>query len=146
MAGCSSGHVAGPSPKPGYQSPGSAVAGFIGNLLRDRTVAACRYTAPDEQGVCTLGLELAGPALRISGQWALGNTAISGDRAIVDVEYDHVCSRGSYVTNSNPDAGLPGNGVSFDAAFQRAVHTLGDATDCLRIGGRWYVYNVDSAS
>lgn len=147
VAGCSSSRVPGTQPKPGYQSPDNAVAGFVGNLLHDRPAAACRYTAPDERAACTVGLELFRGAEQVSGKWALGNGATSGDRAIVDVEYDQTCENSANcLSNSNPNAGLPGNGESFDAAFQRALSTLDYATDCTRIGGRWYVYNVSSVT
>jgi hypothetical protein len=147
VAGCSSSRVPGPQPKPGYQSPDNAVAGFVDNLLHDRAAAACRYTVPDERAACTVGLELFRGAEQISGQWALGNGATSGDRAIVDVEYKQACENSANcLSNSNPNAGLPGDGVSFDAAFQRALSTLDYATDCMRLGGRWYVYNVSSVT
>jgi hypothetical protein len=147
VAGCSSGGAPGSRPRPGYQSPDSAVAGYVGNLLADHPAAACRYTEPAEQAACTTGLDLFGGLEQESGNWALGNGATSGDQAIVDVEYQQACVNGANcLSNSNPNAGLPGNGLSFEAAFRRALNTLDYATDCVRIDGLWYVYNVSSTT
>ena len=108
------------------------------NLLQDHPAAACSYTPPTVQTACATVTKGFG----FSGGWGLGNAAISGDRAIVDVEYDQYCGGGTCISNSNPHAGLPGPGLSFAAAFQRAINTADYATPCIRVGGMWYVDTV----
>jgi len=137
VAGCSGSRPLGPQPSPGYESPGNAVAGWIGNLLQNRPAAACSYTPPAVQAVCTTVNQFG-----FTGKWGLGDTAISGNRAIVAVEYDQYCGGGTCISNSNPRAGLPGPGLPFAAAFQRALNTLEYATPCIRVDGLWYVDNV----
>jgi len=77
-----------------------------------------------------------------SGSWSLGNGVISGSQA--DVEYQSCLGATDCLTNTNPNAGLPHAGFSFAAAYLRALATSDFATDCVRIRGRWYVYNVHS--
>jgi hypothetical protein len=137
VAGCSSSHVLGPRPSPGYESPDNAVAGWIDNLLQNDAAAACSYNQPAVQAACTTVIQEEG--LRFTGKWGLGKTAISGNRAIVDIEYDRYCGGGTCISNSNPHAGLPGPGLSFTAAFQRALNTSDYALGCVRVGGQWYV-------
>jgi len=126
-------------PAPGYQAPRNAVAGYIGNMMRHRTVAACRYSLPGNQGICLIGVQamyLMGS--KITGTWTVGRFVTDGKRAIVDVEYQ-ACLGSDCITNTNPSAGLPGSGTSFSAAFQQDLANFNYATDCVRLNGRWYV-------
>jgi hypothetical protein len=128
-----------PPPAPGYQSPASAVAGYIGNMMRHRAAAACRYSLPGYQGMCALGVQamyLMGS--KISGTWTVGHVVTDGNRAIVDVEYQ-ACLGSDCLTNTDPDAGLPGSGTSFAADFRQTLANFNYATDCVRLNGRWYV-------
>jgi hypothetical protein len=136
--GCGA-HLTGSKPPPGHQAPANAMAGFIGNMLGDRPEAACRYEVPSLSGICALALAAEG---RASGGWSIGDTATSGNRAIVDVEYANACMVGTCISNSNPAAGLPGSGLSFAAAFKQARQAQGFTLACLRVGGNWYVDTV----
>ncbi len=135
VTGCAT-HLGGSTPPGGHQTPANAMAGFIGNMLGDHPQAACRYGVPSQFGVCMLALAAEGKA---SGGWRIGNTATSGNKAIVDVEYANACMVGTCITNSNPNAGLPGSGLSFDAAFKQARQAQGFTLPCVRIGANWYV-------
>jgi hypothetical protein len=140
-AGCSSnssggGNSSGGKPAAGHQTPASAMAGFIGNMLANHPNAACEYGIPAQVSLCTLGLSVEGKA---SGGWRIGNTATSGNKAIVDVEYANACMVGGCISNGNPNAGLPGSGLSFAAAFKDAAEAEGFAMACVRIDGEWYV-------
>lgn len=132
-------------PPPGYQSPASAVAGYTGNIMRHRPRAACRYSLPDYQGICAIAVEgmyLLGS--KITGTWTVGHVVTAGDRAIVDVEYE-ACLGRYCVTNTNPNAGLPDSGTSFNNAFRQALANFDYATDCVRLQRGWYVDNVSGA-
>jgi len=138
-----------PPPKPGYESPANVVAGYTTGLFTKHPAAACRYTVPSERSVCGLGMTLGARFAELTGTWTIGHMAISGGRAIVDVEYR---ARGtldgiSYV-NTDPDAGLPNSALSFEAAYQQVFssHYFVFATDCVFIGGRWYVQVAQSGS
>lgn len=133
-----------PAPAPGYESPANTVAGFTGGLFSRHPANACRYTAPNERDICGLGLAAVGIAIRVSGAWTIGNTVISGNRAIVDVEYRARATNGASLENTDPNAGLPHAGLSFPAAFELALRTSDYAIDCVRSGGRWYVDDVES--
>jgi hypothetical protein len=134
LTGCGT-TLGGTDPPAGHQSPASAMAGFIGNMLANRPVAACKYAQPS-QGPCATALAAEG---KMSGSWRIGHTAISGNRAIVDVEYANACGFGVCINNGNPDAGLPGPGLSFDTAYEQARNAKNYAMACVRIGGAWYV-------
>lgn len=82
----------------------------------------------------------------MSGTWTIGNAVVSGDQAVVDIEYEARDSTGTSVVNTDPNAGLPNSGLSFDGAFQQARRAFDDAMDCVLIAGRWYVYVVVSVS
>jgi hypothetical protein len=134
-----------PPPPPGYQSPANAVAGFTGNMMRHHPQAACHYSMPARQGICAMALEamyLLGA--KITGTWAVGHVVMAGDRAIVDVEYE-ACLGSDCVTNTNPDAGLPDSGASFNSAFRHALTDFDYAMDCVRLPHGWYVDNVSDA-
>jgi len=108
-------------------------------MMRHRTVAACRYNLPGYQGICEVGVQamyLMGS--KITGTWTVGRAVTDGDRAIVDVEYQ-TCLGSDCLTNTNPNAGLPGSGTSFGTAFQQDLANFSYATDCVRLNGRWYV-------
>jgi hypothetical protein len=129
-------------PAPGYQSPARAVAGYIGNMMHHRAAAACRYSLPSRQGICAVGVQamyLTGS--KITGTWTVGHVVTDGNRAIVDVEYQ-ACLGSDCLTNTDPNAGLPGSGASFSAAFEQTLTNFNYATDCVRLNGRWYVYVV----
>jgi hypothetical protein len=136
-----------PPPAPGYQSPANAVAGFTGNLMHHRTQAACQYSLPGDQGVCAMAVEamfLLGS--KITGTWTVGHVVTAGNRAIVDVEYE-ACLGSDCLSNTNPNAGLPGgSGSSFSSAFRQALANFDYATDCVRVNARWYVENVAGPS
>jgi hypothetical protein len=135
-----------PPPAAGYQSPANAVAGFTGNLMRHRTQAACQYSLPSYQGVCAMAVEamfLTGK--KVTGTWTVGHVSTAGNRAIVDVEME-ACFGSDCLTNTNPNAGLPGSGTSFSSAFRQALTNYNNATDCVRLHGRWYVDNVSQPS
>jgi hypothetical protein len=133
-------------PPPGYQSPANAVAGFTGNEMRHRTQAACRYSLPGDQGLCAMAVESIFVVYgNISGTWTVGHVVTAGNRAIVDVELE-ACQGGNCLTNTNPNAGLPGSGTSFSSAFRQALANFDYATDCVRLHGRWYVDNVSGPS
>jgi hypothetical protein len=131
------------TPPAGHQSPGNAVAGYIGNYMRGHDAAACGYVAPGLNAVCLLSLQMAGQLGKLSGSWSLGYSVTSGARAIVALEFLDQCLGGKgCVTNTNPNAGLPHAGLSFDAAYKQALTPSGlyyDA-DCVLIHGRWYVW------
>jgi hypothetical protein len=133
--GCGA-QLTGSRPTAGHLSPASAMAGFIANMLAGRPVAACGYAVPGVAGPCALAVGAEGKG---SGSWAIGNTATSGNRAIVDVEYANACMVGSCITNTDPNAGLPHSGLSFGAAFKQAQQAQNYAMACVLIGGRWYV-------
>jgi hypothetical protein len=135
VTGCGA-HSTGSKPPPGHQSPANAMAGFIGNMLGNRPEAACRYAVPSQFSLCALALSAEGKA---SGGWTIGDTATSGNRPVVDVEYANACMVGTCISNSNPAAGLPASGLSFDAAFKQARQAQGFTLPCVRIGGNWYV-------
>lgn len=133
-----------PPPAPGYQSPASAVAGFTANMMRHQPRAACLYGLPGYRGICAVAVEgmyLLGS--KITGTWTVGHVITAGDRAIVDVEYE-ACLGSHCVTNTNPNAGLPDSGISFNDAFRQALASFDYATDCVRLHGGWYVDNVSS--
>lgn len=136
-------------PPPGHQSPDSAVAGFVGNLLLGRTADACGYDAPSIRDLCTVALDFAFDVGKPSGSWSIGASVTSGPRAIVAVELRNAClGTWECVSNSNPDAGLPHAGFPFSAAYQSALtgSVPGYANDCVLIDGRWYVWNEGSGS
>jgi hypothetical protein len=141
VAGCGgSVQLSGPvPPPPGHQAPGNAVSGLVQHLMAGgRPFTTCSYVEPDEEGNCldTVGNDSGG-----SGTWRLGHSVVSGNEAIVAVELANVCFS-SCSTNVNPGAGLPRQGQSFGAAFQRTQDGTGGkdyAFGCVRIGGRWYV-------
>jgi hypothetical protein len=131
-----------PPPSPGYQSPANAVAGFTGDEMRHRTLAACRYSLPSDQGLCAIAVEaMFMLGSKVTGTWTVGNVVTAGNRAIVDVEYE-ACLGSDCVTNTNPNAGLPGSGTSFSSAFSQNLTNFNYATDCVRLHGRWYVDDV----
>lgn len=82
----------------------------------------------------------------MSGTWTVGNTVMSGHQAIVDSEYRAQGVNGVSLVNTDPDAGLPHVGLSFAAAFREALRTSDYATDCVLIGGHWYVDVVSTSS
>jgi tetratricopeptide (TPR) repeat protein len=138
-----------PPPKPGYESPASAVAGYTAGLFTRHPAVACRYTAPSERGICTGMISVFAPLTEMTGRWTIGHTAISGNRAIVDVEYHATGYNGGVsMDNTDPNAGLPNAGLSFDAAYRDVFSSqyAGYATDCVLVGGRWYVDDVQSGS
>lgn len=138
-----------PPPKPGYESPASAVAGYTAGLFTRHPAAACRYTVPSYQSICAFGISAFGPLTEMTGSWTIGRTAISGNRAIVDVEYHATGDDGNVsMDNTDPDAGLPHAGLSFGATYQQVLtsHYSEYATDCVLVGGRWYVDDVESGS
>lgn len=134
LAGCGT-SLGGTDPPAGHESPASAMAGFVGNMLANHPAAACKYAAP-AASPCAIALAAEG---KLSGTWRIGKTAISGNRAIVDVEYANACGLGICINNSDPNAGLPGPGLSFDTAFKQASNAKNYAMACIRIGGAWYV-------
>jgi hypothetical protein len=142
VAGCGSSiHLAGSvPPPPGHQAPANAVSGLVKHLLAGgNPVTACSYVDPNEEGNCLITVSNA--TAGGSGTWRLGHSVESGNKAIVAFELDNVCFS-SCSTNVNPDAGLPRQGQSFGAAFQRTQGVTGGkdyAFGCVRIGGRWYV-------
>jgi hypothetical protein len=88
---------------------------------------------------------------RSSGSWSVGHSVISGSRAIVDVEYLDASIPGcpahtACLNNTDPNAGLPHAGLSFAAAYELALDKPGYAVDCVRVGGRWYVWTVEGES
>jgi hypothetical protein len=141
VAGCGSSiHLTGSvPPPPGHQAPANAVSGLVKHLLAGgNPVTTCSYVEPNEEGNCLITVSNA--TAGGSGTWRLGNSVKSGNEAIVALELDNVCFS-SCSTNVNPDAGLPRQGQSFGAAFQRTQDGPGKvyAAGCARIGGRWYV-------
>ena len=68
----------------------------------------------------------------------MGHAVTDGNKAIVDVEYE-ACLGSDCLTNTDPNAGLPGSGTSFSTAFQQTLANFNYATDCVRWHGRWYV-------
>ena len=141
VAGCSkSVQLSGPVPAPGHQAPVNAVSGFVQHLLAGgNPLTTCSYVDPGEEGNCldTVANATGGG----SGTWRPGHSVVSGDEAIVAIELAKVCFS-SCSTNVNPDAGLPRQGQSFSAAFQRTQGATGGkdyAAGCVRIKGRWYV-------
>jgi hypothetical protein len=134
-------HALAPPPKPGSESPANAVAGFTAAFFTHRPAAACKYTVPSGRGPCTLATTVFASVVELSGSWKIGHTAISGSRAIVDVEYRVRDAFGESYVNTDPDAGLPHAGLSFDAAYQQVLSAnyFAFATDCELVGGRWYV-------
>lgn len=135
--------VTGQLQAPGFGSPASAVSGFIGSMWSDKPTLACKYDPPGDSGACTLALSLMGAYGSYTGTWSIGNSVVSGSQAIVDVEYYNGClGSADCLNNDNPNAGLPAAGQSFSAAYQRALTSSGYATDCVRLDGRWYVWNI----
>ena len=138
-----------PPPKPGYESPASAVAGYTAGLFTRHPALACRYTAPSERGICTGVSAGFAPLTEMTGSWTIGHTAISGNRAIVDVEYHAAGYDGNVsMDNTDPNAGLPNAGLSFDAAYRQVFSSqyVHYATDCVLVGGLWYVDDVQTGS
>jgi tetratricopeptide (TPR) repeat protein len=142
-------HPFAPPPKPGYESPANAVAGYTAGLFTRHPALACRYAAPSERGICTGIYAGFAPLTEMTGSWTIGRTAISGNRAIVDVEYHATGYDGKVsMDNTDPNAGLPNAGLSFDAAYRQVFssHYVQYATDCVLVGGLWYVDDVESGS
>lgn len=139
-------------PRPGYESPANAVAGYTAGFFTDHPAAACRYTAPSDRGLCTLaafGVTVSGTDAELSGSWTIGHTVILGSQAIVDVEYEaRGTTNGISVVNTNANAGLPHAGLSFDAAFQQVFSSkaFSFAVDCVLVDGRWYVDDAQQGS
>lgn len=144
-------HLA-PPPKPGYESPTNAAAGYTAGFFTDHPAAACRYTAPSDRGLCgfaVFGVTVSGTDAELSGRWTIGHTVISGSEAIVDVEYDaRGTTNGISVVNTNPNAGLPHAGLSFDAAYQQffSSRDFPFTVDCVLVDGRWYVDDAQQGS
>jgi hypothetical protein len=133
-----------PPPAPGYESPANAVAGFTRALFSSHPSAACNYAAPSERSVCIFGYSFGARFAELSGLWTIGHTVVSGSRAIVDVEYQARGLNGDSFVNTDPDVGLPHAGLSFGAAYQQVFTSkyFVYATDCVLVGGRWYVHSV----
>jgi hypothetical protein len=94
-------------------------------------------------------MTVGGPFAELTGRWTIGHTAISGSRAIVDVEYEaRGATNGTSFVNTDPESGLPHAGLSFDAAYQQVFSSpyFVFATDCVLVDGRWYVNEVESPS
>lgn len=126
--------------KPGYDSPGAAVAGFFDGAATKDQSAACSYVPSQEQSLCKTvkGLGATLPA----GGLQLGATARRGPLALV-VLLGRVCllSSGhhSCLTNHDRRAGLPSASTSFANAMRRALKQAKDpATLCIEENGRWY--------
>jgi hypothetical protein len=138
-----------PPPKPGYESPASAVAGYTAGLFTRHPDVACRYAAPADRALCAGIYSGFAPLTEMTGSWTIGHTATSGSLAIVDVEYHATGYDGDVsMDNTDPDAGLPRAGLSFAAAYQQVFssHYVQYATDCVLVGGRWYVDVVQGGS
>jgi hypothetical protein len=79
---------------------------------------------------------------KITGTWTVGHVVTAGNRAIVDVAYE-ACLGSDCLSNTNPNAGLPGgSGSLVSNAFTKALAKFDYATDCVRVHARWYVDNV----
>jgi hypothetical protein len=142
LAGCASAvHLSGPAPPPpGHEAPASAVSGFVQHLMAGSDpVTTCGYVEHYEEGNCLETVSNASGGG--TGTWKLGHSVVSGNDAVVAVELANVCFS-SCSTNTNPNAGLPGHGLSFSAAFQHTQEVTGKkiyAFGCVRTDGRWYV-------
>ena len=121
----------------GGSSPTSTVNSFIQAFVSNNGTAVCALVVPAEQSSCTAS-SFTGVT---SGSGQAVNQVIQGDEALVSVTY-RVCAGTSCLSNSDPTAGMPGNGVTFDQAFSSA---LASSTNSLSpaalelVNGTWYI-------
>lgn len=134
------------TPQPGHGSPQAAVVGFLQAALENDWGLACGYGLPDQQSLCTFGTAITG--FSASGELKLGKTVVNGSQALVAFT-GNLCitTNGSSQCGSNadPNAGLPGNGLSFSEAYSEALAAPGPSSPgfwdgaCDEVGGQWYV-------
>ncbi|MHB1788593.1 MAG: SGNH/GDSL hydrolase family protein [Acidimicrobiales bacterium] len=135
------------TPQPGHSSPQAAAVGFIQAALESDWGVACSYGLPDQQSLCTLGTLITG--FTATGDLQLGNTVVNGSQAIV-ASTGSVCitvnGTSQCGSNADPNAGLPGSGLSFAEAYAEELASPSSpsspgfwATACDEVGGQWYV-------
>lgn len=102
---------------------------------------ACGYIEPDQRARCLSSFASGS----VSGQdIAVHKTVTSGGRALVSVT-GTICVSGTCQTVSDPDSGMPTDGVTFDQAWSKetgASASNDSATPLKQISGKWYVVST----
>lgn len=118
--------------------PASAVRAFIGGLKTGGPTAACASTAPVERTACVS--ELKDFRTFTVHDFGIGAVAVQGDRAIVTfTSVGGVCFDSFCTKNSDPSAGQPKAGVSFDKAYAAVDGGGTPQWRAKRVSGTWYV-------
>jgi hypothetical protein len=137
-------------PAAGNGSPAAAVSGFISGIASNTPQSGCNYVAARDRAECVLTFTSA--PVRFSDP-GVGNTATSGDRALVAVLAASAClgpgpgaiAKGAPSTtvclnNSNANLGLPSSTTSFAVAYAAAFNSSNSlVTACVLTNGKWFV-------
>jgi len=132
--------VSAPAPQndvaPGYDSPQSAVAGYLSGWVRKDTATICSYVAPPQKGYCAY--LVGGPTKYSLASWRIGDAMIRGDEAIVVIMSDSWCVAKFCFKNTDPRNGLPSTSAGFAHAFEK-TSTGVPAVAVVRVHAKWYV-------
>jgi hypothetical protein len=140
----------------GHGSSGAALQGEVDAIESGKLAGACPYFPPASQPGCRAafaGISASAAASSVSvSHFALGYVVVRGDEALVGSTGKY-CVAGQSpecTSNANP-AALLARAKSFAALWKEAIsQDSSGATNayslapCVRVNGRWYVYNPPS--
>ncbi|MHB1773405.1 MAG: hypothetical protein ACYCST_17025 [Acidimicrobiales bacterium] len=128
----------------GHGSPADAVTGFLDAfLVQTDASAACAFVVPDEQRLCSADVGyMSGGSY---GKFEISAVDMQGTQALVGIT-GRICGALSSgqgaagcTTTSNPRAGFPRRGRSFQQAYVAAISASSRTEPCSEVGGLWYV-------
>ncbi len=137
IAGCGGGSSA----SSGSQSPVDVAKAFVAAVQTNNASDICKYInwTNTSSGGCVdnFSQALQDPKGKFSGNIAVGNSASSGNQAIV-VTTGSFSFLGQSISNSDPNVGLPKNGQSFAQAYA-AVSNNPNSPDLqlTKVNGKW---------
>jgi hypothetical protein len=134
----------------GHGSPGAALRGEVDAIDTGKLAATCPYFPPASQSGCRSAFTGSSASAGVSvSHFALGYVATRGDEALVGStgKYCAAAQTPECTSNTNP-AAIFAAGKSFARLWAEAISLdSSGATNtyslapCVRIGGRWYIYN-----
>jgi hypothetical protein len=126
-------------------SPESTVTGLIQAVTTNNGAAFCTFVPPSELSQCQSSeATLTGG----SGHGQVVSQVVQGNEALVAVTgqlcapYLATSTGSDCASNSDPTAGMPGNGVTFDQAYAAASSSGFTALSPValeQINGKWYI-------
>lgn len=137
---------------PGNGSPDAVIEALFAAVEAKRYPSVCAYVEPAVQATCKIGMaqETSATAPTIKNA-AIGYAAIDGDEALVGTTGTfcaHPQNPKCY-SNSDPAAilsgGKPFSTLWSDQAKGGAPNDVYQLAACLKVGGRWYLYEPSEA-